>query len=101
MAHYGAQIEAGGDTAARALNNIIASSSAPGARAALVASPALRAAARLMKEESTPDYIKELAGSVITFVTNMPVASSIADEQSGSAGHVNIVLPNPSRVYGA
>merc|ERR1712216_772680 len=95
MAHYASQISAGGDTAARALSNILSSSSAPGSRAALFASPVLSAAAQLMKEESTPDYVKELAGSVITFVTNMPVSSTIADG-SGSAGHVNIVMPNPS-----
>lgn len=100
MSHYADQLEAGGDTAARALSNILSSSSAPGIRPVLFASPVIRAAANLMMEESTPDYVKELAGSVITFVTNMPIASSVADTQSGSAGHVNIVLPNPSRVYG-
>ena len=66
----------------------------------------------LMSRESTPDTVRSLAGSMITLLTNYPVASEITggnficsiilflDVNSGSYGHVNIVMPRPSRVYG-
>ena len=37
---------------------------------------------------------------VITHITNSPIASSVSDHE-GANGHVNIVVPRPSRVYGA
>jgi hypothetical protein len=65
-----------------------------------------------MSRESTPDTVRSLAGSMITLLTNYPIASEITgikckieiqcfilDVNSGSYGHVNIVMPRPSRVY--
>ncbi|CAD7975011.1 unnamed protein product, partial [Amoebophrya sp. A120] len=42
-----------------------------------------------------------MAGSLITFLTNMPVSFQSSDSATGAYGHTNIVLPSPSRVYGA
>ena len=53
----------------------------------------------LMSIPSTPDYIKNLAGSLISLISGMPVATSSADFMSGSYGHVNLVVPRPSRTY--
>ena len=52
-----------------------------------------------MQKKSTPDYVRGLAGSLISKITNLPVISEISDAASGSYGHVNVVLPAPSRVY--
>jgi hypothetical protein len=54
----------------------------------------------LLKTETTPDSIRMLAGSILTHIVNMPVASEVSDTQGG-AGHVNIIVPRPSRVYSA
>jgi hypothetical protein len=53
----------------------------------------------LMSIPKTPDYIKNLAGTLITLVSGIPVATSSADLKSGSFGHVNVVIPRPSRTY--
>lgn len=55
---------------------------------------------RILKMESTPDQVRQMAGSVLTHITNSPVASEVSDTHGG-AGHVNIVVPRPSRVYSA
>ncbi|CDJ66465.1 hypothetical protein, conserved [Eimeria necatrix] len=39
------------------------------------------------------------AGSIVTTVTDLPVASDVTDTKSGGFGHVNVVLPRPSRVH--
>ncbi len=63
--------------------------------------PLLRALRNLMLKESTPDQLRTAAGSIITQITNMPVSTTSVDTTSGSYGHVNIVMPAPSRVYAA
>merc|ERR1712224_53659 len=55
----------------------------------------------VMESESASDAMRLGCGSVITHLTNTPVASSIMDSATGGAGHVSVVLPSPSRVYGA
>lgn len=57
--------------------------------------------ADVMKSEGASDAMRGGCGSVITHLTNTPVASSIMDSATGGAGHVTVVLPSPSRVYGA
>ena len=57
--------------------------------------------ANLLKHESTPADVRALAGSVITLLTDMPVASTVDDNATGSYAHVNIVLPSPGRLYHA
>ena len=56
---------------------------------------------RLMSSPETPDDTRALAGSLITLLTDVPVTSESSDSKTGSYGHVNIVVPRPSRVYGA
>jgi hypothetical protein len=55
----------------------------------------------LMMLPQTPDYVKNLAGSLLTLMSGIPSGSSVPDIKSGSYGHVNIVVPRPSRVYAA
>jgi len=64
-------------------------------------SGAIARCAGVMKSESSSDAMRLGCGSVITHLTNQPVASSIMDSATGGAGHVSVVLPSPSRVYGA
>lgn len=64
-------------------------------------SGALSRCADVMKSESSSDAMKGSCGSVITHLTNIPVASSVMDPTTGGSGHVTVVLPSPSRVYGA
>jgi len=64
-------------------------------------SGAVSKCAAVMKAESSSDAMRAGCGSVITHLTNTPVASSIMDPATGGAGHVTVVLPSPSRVYGA
>lgn len=56
--------------------------------------------AEIMQSEGASDAMRGACGSVITHMTNAPVASSIMDTSTGGAGHVTVVLPSPSRVYG-
>ena len=53
----------------------------------------------LLNMPKTPDYLKNLAGTLITLISGMPAASSSADFKSGSYGHVTVVVPRPSRTY--
>lgn len=64
-------------------------------------SGAIAKCAGVMKSESASDAMRGGCGSVITHLTNTPVASSVMDPATGGAGHVTVVLPSPSRVYGA
>lgn len=64
-------------------------------------SGAVSRCAQVMQSESASDAMRLGCGSVITHLTNTPVASSIMDPATGGAGHVSVVLPSPSRVYGA
>lgn len=64
-------------------------------------SGAVARCAKVMQSEGASDAMRGSCGSVITHLTNTPVASSIMDSATGGAGHVTVVLPSPSRVYGA
>lgn len=64
-------------------------------------SGAVAKCASVMMSEGASDAMRGACGSVITHLTNTPVASSIMDSATGGAGHVTVVLPSPSRVYGA
>ena len=55
----------------------------------------------LMSMQKTPDYVKNLAGTLLTLITGIPAGSSVAEFKTGGFGHVNIVIPRPSRVYEA
>lgn len=72
--------------------------SEPNAVAAMRASMVGAAAADVMQRESTPHETRVLAGSLITLLSDGPVASSTTD-MNGANGSVDIVMPNPARVY--
>ena len=55
----------------------------------------------LMMSPKTADYVKNLAGSLLTLMSGIPAGSSVPDFTSGSYGHVNVIVPRPSRVYAA
>jgi len=64
-------------------------------------SGAISRCSHVMQSESASDAMKGGCGSVITHLTNTPVASSTMDAATGGNGHVTVVLPSASRVYGA
>ena len=94
------EVDAGGCTARRALQELAAQIGDADARAAIVASGAVRAAEMLLQRPSTDEATRAAAGSLLTLLTDLPVTAEISNEQSGSGGHIEIVLPRPSRVYG-
>ena len=55
---------------------------------------------QIMQRRETTTETKNLAGSLIARLTNLPVATQTTDE-NGSNGELNIVVPSPSRVYGS
>lgn len=62
-------------------------------------SGAVARCAGVMQSESSSEVAKGACGSLITHLTNTPVASSTMDASTGGNGHVTVVLPSPSRVY--
>ena len=67
----------------------------------MVAAGAARGAETLLKRPSTDEATRAAAGSLLTLLTDMPVTAAIANEQTGAGGHIEVVLPRPSRVYAA
>jgi hypothetical protein len=96
-----ARVGAGGRKARMALARLIDLTSQPNAKIMMVSSGLLWNCKKLMSAAETPDDTKALAGSLITLMEDVPVTSTATDEKSGSYGHVNIVVPRPSRVYRA
>jgi hypothetical protein len=95
-------IEASGEKSEAAVGELL-SLFAQGkiSKSELQQSGAVSRCADVMKSEGSSDAMRGGCGSVITHLTNTPVASSIMDSATGGAGHVTVVLPSPSRVYGA
>lgn len=93
------RLEAGGLKARDAMVRLISIVAQPTAKTTMALLGVKDAAAKLMKSPSSSEEIQHLAGSLLTLITDMPVTSEISDESSGSYGHVNIVLPRPSRIY--
>ena len=100
VAELAAEVAAGGRVARRALEHLVALTSDPSARGAIVASEAPAAAAALLKRAGTDEADRALAGSLLTLLSGMPVAAGVSSEVTGSDGRVEIVMPRPSRVYG-
>merc|ERR1712072_533159 len=97
--YYTSLLDASGATARRGVVGLLKLAALPNAKAVMTFSTVLFKASRLAKKESTPDETRNLCGSLITFLTNMPVAFQATDPVSGSYGHTNIIVPSPSRVY--
>jgi len=95
-----AEIDAGGHTAKQALRELSALAADPAGRSLIVTAGAVRAAETLLKRPSTSSALRGVAGSFLTLLSGMPVASSVADERTGGGASVDIVMPRPSRVYG-
>ena len=97
----GSRVSAGGRKAKKALMRLIGLMSEPNAKPLMMVSGVLFKCKRLMSSPETPDDTRALAGSLITLLTDVPVTSESSDSKTGSYGHVNIVVPRPSRVYAA
>ena len=100
VAELVAEVEAGGAVARRALRKVLVFARGADAQGVLVGAGAARAAAALLKRSGTDETNRALAGSLLTLLSGMPVAAEVSDEVSDAGGHVEIVLPRPSRVYG-
>ena len=100
VAELVAEVDAGGHTAKQALRELSALAADPAGRSSVVASGAVRAAETLLKRPSTSSAVRGVAGSFLTLLSGMPVASSVADERTGGSASVDVVVPRPSRVYG-
>ena len=95
-----AEVDAGGYLARRALDELAALSGEAAARDLMLSAGAAHAASRLLKRPSSDEGNRAAAGSLLTLLTGMPAAAVIANDVTGSGGHVEVVLPRPSRVYG-
>merc|ERR1711998_370783 len=95
-------IQKSGDASEKAVNEFLALfSQGKITKQQLKDSGAIARCAAVMKSESSSDAMRLGCGSIITHLTNTPVASSVMDASTGGNGHVSVVLPSPSRVYGA
>jgi hypothetical protein len=100
--NYIAATKAGGYNAARAYASLTNTIAEPNAKTVgqLFSPVLLRALRTQMLKESTPDQMRTAAGSIVTELTGLPISSTVQTKE-GAFGHVNIVLPSPTRVYGA
>ena len=95
-----AEVRAGGYVARRALEELVSLAANSGAHGSIIASSAPGAASELLKRHGTSESNRALAGSLLTLLSGMPVAAEVSNEREGADGHVEIVLPRPSRIYG-
>jgi hypothetical protein len=92
------RVKAGGRMATKALARLVSLTTDPDAKAVMISAGAVAAAETLMKRPDTSDRNVGLAGSLLTMLSGMPVAVEVSD-MAGSNGHVDIIIPRPSRVY--
>lgn len=92
------RVKAGGRMATKALVRLVSLTTDPDARSVMISAGAVAAAETLMKRPDTSDRNAGLAGSLLTMLSGMPVAVEVSDV-AGANGHVDIVIPRPSRVY--
>ena len=90
----------GGEMNRHLLSQLLKEANTPGAKEKMNASLLIPAAARFAKKESTSDYDRDMAGSLITLLSGKPIIFQSSDAESGSYGHTNIVVPSPARIYG-
>ena len=93
------EADAGGYVAKRALQTLVSMTVDPDAKAAMLSAGALRTAEVLLSRPSSGEPLRGLAGSLVSLLTDAPVAAEVSNERTGSDGRVEIVLPRPSRVY--
>ena len=92
------RVKAGGWMATKALTRLVSFSSDPNAKSVMISAGVEAAAETLMKRPETSDRNIGLAGSLLTMLSGMPVAVEVSDD-AGANGHVDVVVPRPSRVY--
>lgn len=92
------RVKAGGWMATKALSRLVSLTTDPNAKSVMISAGAVAAAETLMKRPDTSDRNIGLAGSLLTMLSGMPVAVEVSDE-AGANGHVDVVVPRPSRVY--
>ena len=92
------RVKAGGWMATKALTRLVSLTTDANAKTVMIGAGAEAAAETLMKRPDTSDRNVGLAGSLLTMLSGMPVAVEVSDE-AGANGHVDVVIPRPSRVY--
>lgn len=95
------RVASGGRTADMSLARLKSLASKPYARLLMKVLGTTSVALFLMQRESTPDRQRWQAGSIVTLITDLPIVSDVADSATGGFGHVNVVLPRPSRIQRA
>ena len=92
------RVKAGGWMSTKALTRLVSLTTDPNAKSVMISAGVEAAAETLMKRPDTSDRNVGLAGSLLTMLSGMPVAVEVSDEV-GANGHVDVVIPRPSRVY--
>ena len=93
------EVDAGGYVAKRALQTLASLTMDPDAKAAMLSAGALQAAEVVLSRPSSDEPLRGWAGSLVSLLTDAPVAAEVSNERTGSDGRLEIVLPRPSRVY--
>jgi len=94
------KVRAGGQIAKGGLSRLMEIFSQPNVKTVAEMFGVVAESKKLMEKAETTDEVRGLAGSLITLMTDLPVVSEVSSNQ-GSYGHVNVVLPRPSRIYQA
>jgi len=84
--------------ATKALTRLVSMTADPNAKTVMIGAGVEAAAETLLKRPGTSDRNIALAGSLLTMLSGMPVAVEVSDE-AGANGHVDVIIPRPSRVY--
>jgi hypothetical protein len=96
------RVMSGGRTGTKALAGLVNLwNEHKGAREMIKKSMVMMDCLMLLKKKDTSDYTKNLAGTLMSLITGLPVWSNVVEFSTGSDAHVNIVVPRPSVVYRA
>jgi len=101
LQRYKGEMTSGGAKGDAGMQKLIASMAEPNARSIFTLTGGNFAAKKILQSEDASDQTKFLAGSLVTRSSSLPVASSVSDPDSGSYGHVNIIVPGAARVHSA
>ncbi|VWU49019.1 conserved protein, unknown function [Hepatocystis sp. ex Piliocolobus tephrosceles] len=93
-----ARVLAGGRLAVRALSRLQTLASTIDNKQLMKKIGTPMATLILLQRETTSDRTRWLCGSILTLLTDLPVVSDIADVNTGSYGHVNVIMPRQSRI---
>ncbi|SBS83469.1 conserved Plasmodium protein, unknown function [Plasmodium ovale curtisi] len=93
-----ARVLAGGRLAVRALSRLKTLASTFENRQLMKKLGTQMATLILLQRETTSDRNRWLCGSIFTLLTDLPVVTDLADVNTGSYGHVNVIMPRQSRI---